>query len=713
MDWISPIHSLLVTVLVAVAMSFSVIDMAQDCPWLGLTLAYDTNLDGAVVKGAKGPGARIPVGTVLKKVSAGGDELTLSALDFVTEPDGSIGTYQRYYEFLKRQDRMARMQASEKMMFQDTQGGEWTVRPQKERPLWNLSLEFWVQFTVGLMAWLLAASVWVLRPRETAARYLLLNGFGMLLAAQFAAVYTTRELAMPATLFWWIDGLNFLGGSLFGASLLALLLYYPRPLVARWVGWVVVGVYVIWYILQDQDVVTSMTEARRVLVMVGIFGTFVLAGVHWARTRKDPLARAALQWFLLSWIVATGIFSSMLFIPQLFGVDTSSLQGYGFLLFLLMYAGLGLGILRFRLFGLGEWWYRIVFWILAMLLLVVLDMVFLFGLRLSNRISLSVALLICGVFWFPLRAFLQSRLMAREKTGTATFKRMVDIALAPAGSAQQSRLYTGLLKDYFNPLNIQTVKTHLIEPEFQEHGQALVVPCVGGLPALRLEYAQQGQKLFSPKDVSAVKELMGMLQHAMDSQDSYKKGVVEERRRIAQDLHDDVGARLLDGLYSTEGNLRSTIQEAIMDIRSIVSGISGDQIKLSDFLADLRHEARTRCQDLGLELRWPLAEIPGEENFHLDYRVYKALGSSVREIISNAIKHSEARTLEIGVEISAGRLIFRISDDGKGIAEEALDGHVQGRGLKILQRRIADLKGIIDFQRREPGTGIFISVPIA
>jgi signal transduction histidine kinase len=711
---ISPIYSLAAAILIGLAMSAMVLQFTQQQPWLGLKLVFDSSAVGAVVKSSQGPSAQIPLGTVITKISSRDDSLTFSELDFVAEPDGGMGTYKTYYGFLDRQDRYARIQRSNEIVFEDTHGGEWKIQPQDRRPLFSLPADFWIQFSVGLSAWLFCASAWALRPRVEGTRYLLLNGFAMLISAQFAAVYTTRELAVPAKLFWWIDGLNFLGGSLFIASLVALLLYYPRKLAPRWVGWAVITIYVVWHILQDNDVVESMTDARRVLVMVGVAATFVLAGIHWRKSRKDPVARASLQWFLLSWILAIGIFSTMLFIPQLAGIDNSSIQGYSFFLFLLMYVGLGFGIMRFRLFGLGEWWYRIVFWILAMLLLVALDLALLFGLHWSNQVSLSTALLVCGLFWLPLRGFLQSRLMPTPKPWAAAFKQVVDIALTPPGS-HQTELYIQLLKDFFNPLNIQALKQAPQDAEILEDGLTLLLPSVVGLPGFRLEYAHGGQKLFSPKDVASLKELAGMLQYTVDSQNSYKKGVVEERSRIARDLHDDVGARLLDGLYDSEADLRSTIQGAIGDIRSIVSGISGDQLQLSYFLGDLRHEAHRRLEAVGIEVKWPtIDELPDDRA--LDYRSYKVIGSAVREIVSNAIKHSKAKSFVAKVDVSSSALTFKFTDDGCGLSDSNLDGSSSGagdgNGLKILKRRISELNGTLRLQRTSPGTCITMIVPI-
>ena len=50
------------------------------------------------------------------------------------------------------------------------------MTPQPARPVSNLPVDFWVQIFVGFFAWTVSASVWVFRPQEASARYLLLTG---------------------------------------------------------------------------------------------------------------------------------------------------------------------------------------------------------------------------------------------------------------------------------------------------------------------------------------------------------------------------------------------------------------------------------------------------------------------------------------------------------------------------------------------------------
>jgi len=526
-----------------------VVFLAQQQPWLGLTLRPAEN--GAAVKSARGPSQAIPVGTILVSVENADAHIELTPFDLTTEPDGAMGDYTSYHRFLDRQGQIARIQDSPEILFTASSGQRFLVKSkQSGRPLADLPADFWVQCAVGLIAWLVSAAVFAFRPAEASARYLLLSGASTLLFAPAAAVYTTRELAVPGMLLRWACDLNFLGGSLFAASFVALLLVYPRKIAPKWTGPAVVALYVLWFIAQQFGSFESMTFARRFLVMLGVVATFLLAGWHWHTSNRNPLARAKLQWFLLSWVVGTSVFALFILLPQTFGVDTSPIQGYAFLLFLLVYAGLAMGILRYRLFELGDWWRRIIIWTAVVLLFIALDLFFLYSLRLSTQTSLAVALLMCGLIWIPLRGWLWQRFADRpgHLENTALFQKVMAVALAPEISTH-SQKWRELLASVFEPLEIKEYE----HPEsgavtVQENGLSMDLPDVDSLKGLRLSYARNGRNLFQPRDAAIAGELIQMLEHGRESLTAYGKGVSAERSRIARDMHDNIGAQLLSAL---------------------------------------------------------------------------------------------------------------------------------------------------------------------
>lgn len=678
-------------------------------PWLGLKLVAAPDGTGATVIQAYGPASEIPVGTELEKVEGASDSMLLETLDLTIEPDGVIPNYDTYRRFIARQERLAGIQKSAEIKFTATDGRIFRVVPDlKGRSLSAIPPDFWVGLAVGLIAWLVSAAVFAFRPGDAGARYLLLSGVATLIFAPAAAIYTTRELAVDGTVFRWASDLNFFGGSLFAASFVALLLYYPRRLAPAWVGIGVVMLFVVWFVLQQLDVFQSMTFARRFLVMLGVLATFVLAGVHWFGTRRDPVARAALQWFLLSWLLGTGIFALFILLPQSFGVDTTPVQGYAFLLFLLVYGGLAFGILRYRLFELGDWWRRIVIWAVSVLFLILLDLFFLFGLHLSSGASLGWSLLACGVLWLPFRAWVWGRFSNNSTSDRSDlFARVMDIALASSGGDAQGRMWSELLKSIFDPLQITVSKDPVDVVTIKRDGLALIVPAVGSIPGVRLEFARGGRRLFTPRDAGLARELVTMLGHGMESRSAYGQGVAEERSRIARDMHDNIGAQLLAALHSRDAASKdSKIRETLADLRDVINNASSDQLAIDETFAELRVETADRLGSAGIALRWKSEENDGHS---LSAAVTHALRSIVREAVSNVIRHSGASQVVITVQRQPGMVSLEILDNGSGFDFASVP---RGNGLSNMHARLEHLGGTLQIENTGSGMRLAVNVPI-
>jgi signal transduction histidine kinase len=661
-----------------------------------------------VVSNSKGPAAAIPHGTVLAAIENDHDRVELTPFDLTTEPDGAMGDYATYRRFLERQTRLARIQASPEVTFHAADGSRFVVSPVADgRPPGDFPVDFWVQCVVGLVAWLVSAAVFAFRPWVPGARYLLLSGASTLLFAPAAAVYTTRELAVDGGLLRWASDLNFLGGSLFAASFVGLLLVYPRRIAPRWTGPAVVAAYLGWFFMQQAGVFESMTFARRFLVMVGVVATFVLAAIHWRCSGRDPLARAALQWFLLSWVVGTSLFALFILLPQTFGVDTSPIQGYAFLLFLLVYGGLAFGILRYRLFELGDLWRQGITWTVAALVLVALDLLFLYGLHFSLGVSLALALMVCGLVWLPLRGWLWQRLAGRRASRMKDlFGRVMSIALSPADGGHQSRGWRDLLESVFQPIEI--VPGDAEEVAILDDGLSMELPAVGNIGGLRLGYPRGGHGLFGPGDAALAGELVSMLNHGIESLASYRKGATEERCRIARDMHDNIGAQLLSALHSREMATKDAkIRETLADLRGIINNAPGSMSSINEILAELRVETADRLDAAGMRLEWkPLArDQPG-----LARDTVHALRSIIREAVSNTIRHSNARVVTIGLDIVDAEFRLVIADDGGDFDHTKPS---TGNGLANIHERVLLLGGVSNVDSTDRGCRLSIRLPVS
>lgn len=704
---LTPVRLLTLALLVALGVAGGAIGFSVSQPWLGLDLRYDAHAGGAVVEAAAGPSAAIPAGTVLVAASGAGERLRLERNDLTGQVDGSFGPFADFRRFMTRQGLYARMQRAPEMTFTDAQGRDWTVRPDRSgRPIATLGPDFWIGVAVGVFSWLMSAAIFVFRPREASARYVLLSGAAMLFCAPMGVMYSARELGLPTTAFYLINGCNFLGGSLFAAAVLALLLYYPRRIAPAWAGLAIVGVFLAWYVAQAAGLFPDLTFARRFLVMCALAASFLLSAVHWRTTRRDPLARAALGWFLLSWVVVVSTFALMVLAPQMFGVDTSAIEPYGFLLFPVIYLGLAVGIMRYRLFELGEWWVRIMTWALGLMLLAGLDLALLAGLQLSAGASLSLALLVCGLAWLPLRTWLAERILRRRKTDPrAMFEGVVQIGLT-ASPAEQLARWTQVLNASFDPLRIDISEDGAAAaPRLEADGLALVTPAVKGLPALRLEYARGGRALFTPADLAQAASLAGMVDFVFDSRDAYERGVEGERRRIAGDIHDNLGASLLSALHSRDGERKDRfIRETLADLRSIVTEPAGDDAGLTEALARSRKEMAERLQARGVTLDWALDPAL---DARVDSKVLQSLRAMLREITSNIIKHAEAEAVRVVVVGNGEDLVVVVEDDGVGFDPAAV---TPGAGLSGLRERARRLGGIVEWACGLSGRGTKVSV---
>lgn len=288
------------------------------------------------------------------------------------------------------------------------------------------------------------------------------------------------------------------------------------------------------------------------------------------------------------------------------------------------------------------------------------------------------------------------------------FAAVAQVALTPQAEARAER-WRELQRQIFEPLEVRAADGAAGDKAaIVADGVELIIPAAAGSPALCLRYPWRGRGLFGPAHLQLAEQLTTLLHQLEDGRDAYGRGVIEERLRIARDLHDDVGARLLSGLHRQElSQTHEAMRGAIFDLRTIVSGLSGNELVLSDVLADLRHETSERLGDVGIELDWP-ALLDGPD-IRVSYRVYKNLTSACREIVSNAIRHARASRVVVSVRYTHERLDMAISDDGIGLPQKP-----GGRrsGLVNLERRVVELGGELSFPQVERGTRVQLSLPL-
>ncbi len=166
-----------------------------------------------------------------------------------------------------------------------------------------------------------------------------------------------------------------------------------------------------------------------------------------------------------------------------------------------------------------------------------------------------------------------------------------------------------------------------------------------------------------------------------------------ERKRIAADLHDDLGAKLLTIVHTSESERISTLaREALEEMRLSVRGLTGKPVRLNDALGDWRAEVVSRLAQSGVEAEW---QAPSEEDvpLTLSARAYVQTTRILREAVSNVIKHSGATHCSIRCTIADGDFQLRVQDNGNGIPV-GLDGRLdKGHGMASMKGRAKQLQG--------------------
>jgi signal transduction histidine kinase len=576
---------------------------------------------------------------------------------------------------------------------------------QSLRPITTLPLDFWLQCAVALACMLVGSWVWALRPHDAAASLFALSGLCVLLFALAAACYSSRNLALPQADFEMLAALNRFGATAYGFAAAAFFLRYPFPLLA--LPW-------LWGFLFAQiGIHLAMAAgwlpqfATQAITGVQMLAMLMLIAVQGWLCRKHPVERAALTWLGLSVALGAGGFVALQVFPILLGHEPLASQGMSFIFFLLPYIGTALGLTRYRLFDVGDWAFRLLFFMLGAVLLLLLDAAFIWALNWSGSEALGAALLLLGFGYLPLRDGLQRRLFRRsELPRSELFARAMGVAFAPDVAQRQLR-WEDLLQKIFRPLRIERGVLATDKVQLQDDGLALTLPAVAGLSALRLWQAEQGRGLFNQQQAQLADRLLDLLAQAQTSREAYERGVQAERLRVAQDLHDDIGARLLTVLHSADAPLRPLLQETLAEVRGIAQGLAETGASLEVLLPELRQEAARRCEAAGLQLDWPPAQTlelihncpcPEAKKHSLDYRARRALVSVLREAISNALKHAQAQRIVVRYywRGDGQALIVDVADDGQGLPATGAQPD-QGMGMAGLQRRLQRLGGQVQW----------------
>ena len=343
-----------------------------------------------------------------------------------------------------------------------------------------------------------------------------------------------------------------------------------------------------------------------------------------------------------------------------------------------------------------------------------LDLLFVAVFSLGNFASLTLALFISLGIYAGLRQWLLNQMMARERLTTERmfehlYRMAREVQAKPQSVGEQ---LTRLLREMFEPLDVRQVARHSSRARVVADGASLLVPVPqlteSAQPSvIALGFAQRGQRMFTADDARLADRVVDQLTRAVAFDQAVERGRSEERVRIAQDLHDDIGARLLTLMYQAPTReMEDYLRHTLKDLKTLTRGLAASNHRLSHAVAEWKADITQRLAAAGCEFSWAFTY---DRDFELSIVQWSALTRVLRELVSNTIAHAQATHVEIDASLDRGLLTLSVSDNGAGRNPEAWS---HGLGLGGVRKRVKQLGGSVQWRENGP-RGIACRVVIA
>ncbi len=263
----------------------------------------------------------------------------------------------------------------------------------------------------------------------------------------------------------------------------------------------------------------------------------------------------------------------------------------------------------------------------------------------------------------------------------------------------------------------------------------LCVPIVAGgrvLALLNLESDQEAT--FSDEDVEAIETVADVMAGAMENARLYRRAqeaaVLEERSRLARDLHDSISQQLFSMTLTAQAaraqleknpartatqleRIQETAAAALAEMRALIFQLRPPGLSEHGLIGALQQHVASLDRREGLDVT---LSVDGDERHARG--VEQALYRIAQEALNNVVKHAGACRVEVHLHLYSEQIALTICDDGKGFDPSVVHNlhnvHNGGRhlGLISMRERATELGGRLELHST-PGNGtqIIVTVP--
>jgi signal transduction histidine kinase len=239
---------------------------------------------------------------------------------------------------------------------------------------------------------------------------------------------------------------------------------------------------------------------------------------------------------------------------------------------------------------------------------------------------------------------------------------------------------------------------------------------------------KEGASEFSDADEQLIAMLAAHAAIAIENARLYERSrelsIVEERNRLARELHDAVAQKLFGLVLSAESaatlldrdrdaargeleRLRELAQEAMEELRSLVFELRPPALESEGLATALRKHVdvlrRVYGREIGLELSGTLPRSP-----ELEREAFRI----AQEALQNALRHADAEHVGLLLDARDGSLVLTVRDDGVGFDPAAPAVRSRRLGLTSMEERARAVGGTLRVES-SPGAGTTVRLEVA
>jgi signal transduction histidine kinase len=240
---------------------------------------------------------------------------------------------------------------------------------------------------------------------------------------------------------------------------------------------------------------------------------------------------------------------------------------------------------------------------------------------------------------------------------------------------------------------------------------------------------KEGADTFSEEDQELIELLASHAAIAITNARLYERSrelsILEERNRLALELHDAVSQKLFGLVLTAESaetlldrdgegarkqveKLKTLSREALDELRSLILELRPPDLDRDGLCGALRKHVEVLQQLHGVEIELKIDDTVSAGGDGRDQEVFRI----AQEALHNALRHAGAKHVEIRLARDNGHLALSVSDDGVGFEPEDPELRSRRLGLTSMEERAGRLGGRLEIHSA-PGKGTDVKLQVA